>query len=78
MKFGNVSAILTGTFKFENLSVNDMVNEFTTTVLHILSGFIPNKIVVCDDKDPLWITPQIKTAIKRKHQVNMSGTVKAR
>ena len=53
--------------KFENLSVNDMVSEFTTTVLDILSRFIPNKIAICNDKDPLWITPEIKTAIKCKH-----------
>ena len=39
--------------KFENLSVNDMVNEFTTTVLDILSRSIPNKIAICNDKDPL-------------------------
>ena len=55
--------------KFENLSVNDMVSEFTTTVLDILSRFIPNKIAICNDKDPPWITPEIKTAIKRKHRV---------
>ena len=37
--------------KFENLSVNDMVSEFTTTVLDILSRFIPSKIDICNDKD---------------------------
>ena len=24
---------------------------------------------MCNDKDPAWITPEIKTAIKRKHRV---------
>ena len=55
--------------KFENLSVNDMVSEFRTTVLDILLRLIPNKIAICNDKDPPWITPEIKTAIKRKHRV---------
>ena len=69
MKSGNASAISTQTLKFENLSVNDIVSEFTTTVLDILSRLIPNKIAICNDKDLPWITPEIETAIKRKHQV---------
>ena len=43
--------------KFENLSVNDVVSEFTTTVLDILLRLMPNKIAICNDKDPPWITP---------------------
>ena len=46
-----------------------MVSEFTTTVLDILLRLIPNKIATCNDKDPPWITPEIKTAINRKHRV---------
>ena len=30
---------------------------------------VPNIMIKCNDKDPLWITPEIKTAIKRKHRV---------
>ena len=46
-----------------------MVSEFTTTVLDILLRLIPNKIAICNDKDSPCITPEIKTAIKRKHRV---------
>ena len=51
-----------------------MVSEFTSTIMGVMSRFIPNKIITCNDKDPPWITPEIKTAIKRKHRVynNMS------
>ena len=35
----------------------------------VMSKFIPNKIITCNDKDPPLITPEIKTAIKRKHRV---------
>ena len=45
------------------------MSEFTITVLDILSRLIPNKIAICNDKDPPGITPEIKTAIKRKHRV---------
>ena len=31
--------------------------------------FIPNQMIRCDDRDPPWITPKLKTAIKRKHRV---------
>ena len=46
-----------------------MVSEFTWTIMGIMSRFIPNKIITCNAKDPPWITPEIKTAIKRKHRV---------
>ena len=55
--------------KFKDLSTNDMVQHFTSTIMDIMSTFIPNKIVKFDDRDPPWITPAIKTAIKRKHRV---------
>ena len=29
-----------------------------------MSRFIPNKMIICNDKDPPWMTPAIKTAIK--------------
>ena len=46
-----------------------MVGEFTSTIMGVMSRFIPKKIITCDDKDPPWITPEMKTAIKRKHHV---------
>ena len=45
-----------------------MVSEFTSTLLGVMSRFIPNKMITCNDKDSPWITPEIKTAVKRKHR----------
>ena len=42
---------------------------FTDTILDIFSKNIPNKIVTCHDRDAPWITPQVKTAIKRNTRV---------
>ena len=56
-------------YKLNNLSATDMVREFTSTLMGVVSRFIPNKIITCNDKDPPWITPEIKTGIKRKHRV---------
>ena len=55
--------------KFKDLSVSEMAQQFTSTVMGMMLRFIPNKMIVFNDKDPPWITPAIKTAIKRKHRV---------
>ena len=56
-------------FEFSDLSVDEMTSVFTKLVMDIMHRFIPNKTIKCNDKDPPWITPEIKTAIKRKHRV---------
>ena len=37
--------------------------------MEIIDRFIPNKMIKIHDKDPPWMTPEIKTAIKRKHRI---------
>ena len=32
-----------------------------------LHNFIPNKIIVCNDRDPPWMNDKIKKMIKRKN-----------
>ena len=46
-----------------------MADIFTNITFSILSENIPSKIIKCNDKDPPWITNELKTAIKRKHRV---------
>ena len=67
-----------GTLKFENLSVNDMVSDFTTTVFDILSRFIPNKIAICNDKDPHQLLHRLKQQlnVSIEFTTNMLGAVK--
>ena len=55
--------------RFVGLGSNEMTELFTGTIFAILSAKIPNKVMKCNDKDPPWITPELKTAIKRKHRV---------
>ena len=47
-----------------------MANIFTDNLLSILSANIPNREIKCSDKDPPWVTPALKTAIKRKHRLH--------
>ena len=37
--------------------------------MDIILYYIPNEMIKCNDKDSPWITPEIKTTIKRKHHV---------
>ena len=52
---------------FFNLDVNQMAVVFTDVLMNIFATHIPNKIV--NDKDAPWMTPEIKTAIRRNSRV---------
>ena len=54
---------------FYKLNVNEMSIMFTDALVEIISRQVPNKIITCNDKDAPWITPKIKTAIKRNSGV---------
>ena len=43
------------------------VGIFNSTILNILSNFIPLESVVCDDKDPLWFNKKIRALIQEKN-----------
>ena len=55
--------------KFKNLIVDQMTKELTIVVIEIIDRFIPNKMIKFYDKYPRWMTPKVKTAIKRKHRI---------
>ena len=40
---------------------------FLTTLLNILSNFIPHEFAVCDDKDPPWFNKKIRALIQEKN-----------
>ena len=46
-----------------------MTDVFCNTLMTVLNKHIPNKIFTFNDRDPPWMTREIKTAIKRKHRV---------
>ena len=54
---------------FLNLNVNEMSLVFADTFLSIFSQHISNKIITCNDKDAPWITPKVKSAIRRNSRV---------
>ena len=47
--------------------MHEQVELFNKTLLNIFQNFIPNKIILCDDKNPPWINNEMKNLIKRKN-----------
>ena len=37
---------------FSGQDIHNQVNLFTTTILNIFGNLIPNKVILCDDKEP--------------------------
>ena len=54
-------------YLFSGKNVNEQVELFNKTLLNIFHNFIPNKIILCDDKDSPWMNGDIKNLIKRKN-----------
>ena len=46
-----------------------MVDVFTNKLYGIIKANIPSRILSFNDKDPPWITRQVKTAMRRKSRV---------
>ena len=52
---------------FSGKNVHEQVELFNKTLLNIFHNFIPNKIIVCKDRDPPCMNDEIKKMIKRKN-----------
>ena len=50
----------------DNVSPNRQVSIFNDTILNIISNFMPNETIICDDRDPPWINSKIKKVINEK------------
>ena len=44
-----------------------MVYLFNRTIKNTLSNYIPHEIIICDDRDPPWITNRVKKLINEKN-----------
>ena len=43
---------------------------FSDTLMNIMQNFIPNEIIICDDRDPLWINQEIKQLNRKTNFTN--------
>ena len=44
-----------------------MVDKFAEIILTIVTVNVSNRVITVNEKDPPWITKEVKTAIRRKH-----------
>ena len=52
-----------------NKNSNEQILLLNRTILNISHNFIPNKIILCDDRDPLWMNERIEHLIKKKKDI---------
>ena len=50
--------------------VDKQVAIFRDTLMNIIQNFIPNEIIICDDRDPLWINQEIKQLNRKTNFTN--------
>ena len=55
--------------RFDELDVDQAVDSFTNCFMSVITQHIPNREIICCDKDASWITDEVKKAITRKHRV---------
>ena len=53
-------------------NINKKVYIFVKTIENIFSNFIPYETILCDDRDPLWISKKIKKILNEKNTANQS------
>ena len=54
---------------FQDKRVDDCIRLFNRAILAIFSCSIPNKTCTFNDKDAPWVTPEVKSAIRRNHRI---------
>ena len=53
----------------KDLNVNDQVEYLSGCILNIFSNFVPNKTITCREKDPPWMTDEIKIICHMKAKI---------
>ena len=68
--------ILTGKKPSQIFNVNTQVKLFNEILTNIFTNFVPNKLITVDDRDPPWVTENIKKLLKDKNYI--SNTLKTK
>ena len=53
----------------KDLNVNDQVEYLSSCILNVFSNFVPNKTITCRDKDPPWMTEEVKKLCYMKAKI---------
>ena len=62
-----LSPILTE--KTSNINVHTQLKLFNEILTNSFTNFVPNKLITVDDRDPPWVTENIKKLLKDKSKL---------
>ena len=51
------------TLTLNDLHVNEQASAFNQTIMNIMSNFVPNELITCDDRDPHWMNRYINPIV---------------
>ena len=54
---------------FESKNVHEHVHFFNKTILNIFYNYIPNKTILCKNKDPPWFNNEIRKILTKKNEI---------
>ena len=56
---------LTRVIHFEDKNVHKQIHFFNKTILNIFHNYIPNKTIICTDRDPQWFNNEIRKILRK-------------
>ena len=54
---------------FEGKNVHEQIHIFNKTILNTFHNYIPNKTILCNDKDPPWFNNEIRKILTMKNKI---------
>ena len=54
---------------FKDKNIHEQVHFFDKTILNIFRNYIPNKTILCNNKDPSWFNTEIRKILSMKNKI---------
>ena len=54
---------------FKGKNVHEQVHIFNKAILNIFHNYVPNKTILCNDKDPPWFNIKIRKILAKKNEI---------
>ena len=55
--------------------IHEQVHFFNKTILKIFQHYLPNKAILCNDKDPSWFNNEIRKILTKKMRYLNNGAI---
>ena len=59
----------------EGKNLHEQVHFFNKTILKIFQNYVPNKTILCNDKDPSWFNTEIRKILTKKLRYLNNGAI---